>query len=210
MAPDLGPLDPNPDVRYGALAQMRSACPVHQLPGGRYMAVSHHSVEEGLRSIEAFGGSAGQAGLPEEDATIAGILEPRHGQIRRILNAVVAFHRSQQIEPYLRQFCVDRLQGVLAGSAATSGAAVDVLPGFVDPLPPAAMARLLGFSEEDSAQYYAWGSQTGEAFGRAVQEGRSISMREACPAMAAYVDAQIAKRRALDPAEWPPDALTRF
>ena len=118
MAADLGPLDPNPELRYAAFDRMRSVCPVHDLGGGRFMAVSHHAVETGLRSIEQFGGSAGQLGLPEEDTTIAGILEPRHGQIRRIINAVVAFHRSQQIEPYLRQFCVDRIRETL-GRAVT-------------------------------------------------------------------------------------------
>jgi cytochrome P450 len=210
MAPDLGPLDPNPEVRYAAFEQLRGVCPVHALGGGRFMAVGWQAVETGLRSIDDFGGSAGQTGLPEDDTTIAGILEPRHGQIRRIINAVVAFHRSQQIEPYLRQFCVDNIRATLADQAVIAGTPIDVLPRYVDPLPPVAMARLMGFPEADASRYYAWGTQLGEAFGRAVQEGRSISLREACPPMAEYVDEQIAQRRALDPAEWPQDALTRF
>lgn len=210
MATNLGPLDPDPQVRYAAFEQMRGVCPVHELAGGRFMALSHDSVATGLRSVESFGGSAGQFGMAEEDMTIAGILEPRHGQIRRIINSVVALHRSQQIEPYLRQFCEDRLRETLAAARQSDGQPYNVMPAFVDPLPPAAMARLLGFSEADSARYYAWGNELGAEFGRAVQAGLPIAIRDACPAMATYVEEQIAERRAVPAEEWPNDALTRF
>ncbi len=210
MATNLGPLDPDPSVRYAAFDHMRAVCPVHELGGGRFMALSHHSVATGLRSIDKFGGSAGQAGLPEDDTTIAGILEPRHGQIRRILNAVVALHRSQQIEPYLRQFCEDRIRETVSAAEQLAGEPFDVLPAYVDPLPPAAMARLMGFAEHDSTRYYAWGNELGAEFGRAVQEGRSIAIRDACPAMTVYVEEQIAARRAMPVDSWPNDALTRF
>ena len=63
----MNPLAPDPIERYESLAEMRSQCPVHQLAAGRYMAVDHDSVSTGLRSIEDFGGSAGQKGLPEDD-----------------------------------------------------------------------------------------------------------------------------------------------
>ncbi len=203
----MNPLDPNPDVRYPALAAMRSACPVHSLAPGRHLALDHASVGTGLRSIEAFGGSAGQEGLAEEDTMISGILEPRHGAVRRIINSVVAFHKSQRIEPYLAAFVADRLEEVLA--AAAEGP-VDVMPTFVEPLPPAAMARLLGFPEAESSRYFAWGAQLGQAFGEAAAAGRSISMRDANPEMAGYVEKRIEERRAMPEAEWPNDALTRF
>ena len=47
---------------------------------------------------------------------ISGILEPRHGAVRRIINSVVAFHKSQQIEPYLEAFVADHLHAVLSAS----------------------------------------------------------------------------------------------
>src|SRR5471030_611043 len=93
------PLDPDPARRFPALVAMRDRCPVHELAPGRFMAVSHDSVATGLRSIESFGGGAGQQGLPEEETMISAIVEPRHGAVRRIINSVVAFHKSQQIEP---------------------------------------------------------------------------------------------------------------
>lgn len=204
----MNPLDPDPSVRYPALAAMRSACPVHDLAPGRKLALSHAAVGTALRTIDLFGGSAGQDGLPEDDTMIAGILEPRHGQVRRIINSVVALHRSQQIEPYLVDFIGKRMAEVL--DAARDGNAVDVMRLYADPLPPAAMARLFGFPEEDSKKFASWGEQVGEAFGRAAAEGRSISLREAGPQLASYVDERIAARRAMPEDSWPQDALTRF
>ena len=158
---NLGALDPDPTRRFAAMRALRAEGPVHAFGPGRYMAVSHAAVATGLGTVEAFGGSAGQDGLPEDDTSIAGILEPRHGQIRRILNAVVAFHRSQQVGPYLEHFCGVNMQKVLAEGAA--GKPVRVMEHYVDPLPPAAMARLLGFPEEDSQDYYRWGANVAEA-----------------------------------------------
>jgi cytochrome P450 len=187
---------------------LRASCPVQALAPGRLLVLSHDAVESSLRGIDNFGGSAGQEGLPEEDTTIAAILEPRHGQIRRIINSVVALHRSQQIEPYLREFLATRMQDVI--TQAQTGATVEVMRAFVDPLPPAAMARLMGFPEEDLTSFRAMGRGAAAEFGRAAAEGRSLSLREASPDMAAYVDAQIAARVKQPPDEWPNDALSRF
>jgi cytochrome P450 len=205
-------LDADPDVRMAALAELRRQCPVAPpLAEGRpWTAVSHEAVETVFREIETFGGSAGSTGLDEDDTSIAGILEPRHGQIRRIINAVVAFHKSQAIEPFLQDLS-RRVVGEYAAASADAGpGGVDVMPMVVDPIPPNAMARLLGFPAEDAARYYAWADQVGAAFASAAAEGRSISMAEAVPEFTRYVDDRIAERLATPEAEWPQDALTRF
>jgi cytochrome P450 len=201
-------LDPDPDVRYPAMEALRQSCPVQTLAPGRHLVLSHNAVESSLRGIDNFGGSAGQDGLPEEDTTIAAILEPRHGQIRRIINSVVALHRSQQIEPYLREFVATHMQAVIV--QARTGYAVEVMRAFVDPLPPAAMARLMGFPEGDLTTFRTLGRGAAAEFGRAAAEGRSLSLRQASPEMAAYVDAQIETRVKQPPDEWPNDALSRF
>lgn len=204
-------LDADPVVRMAALAEMRHRCPVvpPAAEGAPWVAVSHDAVETVFREIDTYGGSAGSTGLDEEDTAIAGILEPKHGQIRRIINAVVAFHKSQQIEPFLQDLSV-RLVDDLAAAAAAGDAGIDVMPIVVDPIPPNAMARLVGFPAEDAARYYAWADATGAAFAAAAAEGRSISMADAVPEFTQYVDDQIALRLAMPEAEWPQDALTRF
>ena len=195
-----------------ALAELRRQCPIVPPPadGAPWVAVSHEAVKTVFREISLFGGSAGSTGLEEDDTSIAGILEPRHGQIRRIINAVVAFHKSQAIEPFLVELSQD-LVGVYAAASAVAGPeGLDVMPIAVDPVPPNAMARLLGFPAEDAARYYAWADQVGAAFAAAAAEGRSISMADAVPEFTQYVDDRIAERLATPEADWPQDALTRF
>jgi len=139
MTEQLSPLDPDPARRTEAYAALRAQCPVHQVGPGRFMAVDHNTVQTGLRSVTDFGGSAGQYGLPEEDTSVAGLPEPRHGWVRRIINSVVAFHKSQQIEPYLADLCNRLAQDTVAAEGAESMQGIDIMPLFVDPLPPAAM-----------------------------------------------------------------------
>lgn len=205
-------LDADPAVRMPALAALRRQCPVAPPAGeGRpWTVASHEAVETVFREIYTFGGSAGSTGLDEDDTSIAGILEPRHGQIRRIINAVVAFHKSQQIEPFLMDLS-QRLVGEYATASADAGPeGIDVMPIAVDPVPPNAMARLVGFPAEDASRYYSWADQVGAAFAAAAAEGRTISMAEAVPEFTQYVDARIAERLAMTEADWPQDALTRF
>lgn len=176
---------------------------------GPYLALSFDAVAAGLRRIEDFGGSAGQSGLPEERKTIAGILEPRHGQIRRVFNNVVAFHKSQAIEPYLQELASTLIESLVQRpEAATVG--VDVMKGFVEPIPPRAMARLAGFPEADADRYYEWGNACGEAFAKAVADNQSLCMADAVPAFTNYVEDRIDERLALPQDQWPNDALTRF
>jgi cytochrome P450 len=195
-----------------ALAELRRRCPVvpPDADGGPWVAVSHHAVETVFREVETFGGSAGSTGLAEEDTAIAGILEPRHGQIRRIINAVVAFHKSQQIEPFLTDLSRRLVDDFAAASAKAGPEGIDVMPIVVDPVPPNAMARLVGFPADDAARYYAWADEVGAAFAAAASAGRSISMADAVPEFTQYVDDRIAERLAIPEGEWPHDALTRF
>jgi cytochrome P450 len=205
-------LDADPAVRMPALAALRQQCPIAPpvADGRPWTAVSHEAVETVFREIYTFGGSAGSTGLDEDDTSIAGILEPRHAQIRRIINAVVAFHKSQQIEPFLIDLSHRLVAEYATASAAAGPKGVDVMPIAVDPVPPNAMARLVGFPAADAARYYSWADQVGAAFAAAAAEGRSISMAEAVPEFTQYVDDRIAARLAMPEVDWPQDALTRF
>ena len=189
---------------------MRAQCPVHEVGPGRFMALDHKTVQTGLRSVAEFGGSAGQYGLPEEDTSVAGLPEPRHGWVRRIINSVVAFHKSQQIEPYLSDLCNKLAQDTIAAEGAGSMEGIDVMPLFVDPLPPAAMARLLGFPAEDSSRYYQWGAQLGMAFAEAVpRDARSPCVKAARKWLSTSTSAS-PRELLLRTEDWPNDALSRF
>jgi cytochrome P450 len=208
---DINPFEPDPAVRMPGLAQMRAKCPITALsPQGPYLALGHEVVASGFKRVDEFGGSAGQKGLPEEDKTIAGILEPRHSQVRRIINSVVAFHKSQQIEGFLGELCASLVNEMAIAASGAGDEGLDVMPLFADPIPPRAIARLIGFPPEDSDRYYHWADELGARFAVAAANGTPLSMIDATPDFASYVLDHIDRRRSLPPDEWPNDALSRF
>ena len=138
------------------------------------------------------------------------MVEPRHGKVRRIMNSVVAFHKSQQIEPYLQDL-VHRLMDEMMAEAAVNGdEGVDVVRRLATPIPPAAMSRLFGFPESDAKEYEKWSRLGGERYEKALAKGESIKMADLNPEQRSYIDQKIQERLALPRDEWPEDAITRF
>lgn len=210
--PEPTPLEVDPDRRAEAFRALRASGAVVPFPGlqGVLAAVSYAAVDTGLRSIYHFGGSAGSDGVPDEDKMIAAIEEPRHGKVRRIINSVVAIHRSQHIEPFLQDLCSQLVEGMLETARTSAGAGVDVMAHLAEPIPAAAMARLFGFPLDDARHYYDWIRESGRKFQEAASNGRTISIAESSGELAAYVDARIQERLGLPEDEWPQDALSRF
>jgi cytochrome P450 len=212
MTADPTPFDSDIDRRAAAYRRMRAAGPVVPMPGleGALAAVSFDAVHAGLATVDDFGGSAGQDDVPDVDKNIAAMVEPRHGKVRRIMNSVVAFHRSQEIEPYLQDLVRRLMDEMMAEAAVNGDEGVDVVRHLAAPIPPAAMARLFGFPESDAKQYSQWAKLGGERYEQAVARGESVRMADLNPEQRDYVDAKIQERLALPREKWPEDALTRF
>jgi cytochrome P450 len=206
------PFDSDIDRRAAAYRRLRAEGPVVPMPGleGALAAVSYEAVYDGLATVDDFGGSAGQDDVPDIDKNIAAMVEPRHGKVRRIMNSVVAFHKSQQIEPYLQDL-VHRLMDEMMAEAAVSGdEGVDVVRRLATPIPPAAMSRLFGFPESDAREYEKWSRLGGERYEKALAKGESIKMADLNPEQRSYIDQKIQERLELSRDEWPEDAITRF
>src|SRR5262245_20693614 len=116
------PLDGDIERRASAYRALRALGAVVPFPGvdGVLAAVSYEAVDVGLRTVDDFVGNHGQDDIPAVDKNIAGMVEPRHGKVRRIMNSVVAFHKSQQIEPYLQDL-VTRLIDDMLEEARVAG-----------------------------------------------------------------------------------------
>src|SRR6476660_1615671 len=170
------PFDSDIDRRAAAYRRLRTEGPVVPMPGleGALAAVSFDAVYDGLATVDDFGGSAGQDDVPDIDKNIAAMVEPRHGKVRRIMNSVVAFHRSQQIEPYLQDLVHRLMDEMLAEASVNGDEGVDVVRHLAAPIPPAAMSRLFGFPEADATEYARWGRLGGERYEQAVAKGESI------------------------------------
>jgi cytochrome P450 len=204
--------DRTPEERLAAMAFRRSACPIAPLDAadGPWYLASHRAVAEALPSVAQFGGAAGSGDVALELRSFNGYPEPLHGQVRRIVNGLVAAHRAKAADPFIREQCAALADELAAAALRPGGAAgVDVAAGFVDRLPCAVIAWLLGWPTDDPVQLYRW---TVTLCDRAMEmvPGSSLSSADLCPDFAAYVDERLDARLALDRAQWPDDGLTHM
>jgi cytochrome P450 len=206
------PFDSDIDRRAAAYRRLRAEGPVVPMPGldGALAAVSYEAVYNGLATVDDFGGSAGQDDVPDVDKNIAAMVEPRHGKVRRIMNSVVAFHKSQQIEPYLQDLAHRLMDEMMTEAAVNGDEGVDVVRRLATPIPPAAMSRLFGFPESDAKEYEKWSRLGGERYEKALAKGESVKMAELNPEQRTYIDGKLQERLAQPREEWPEDAITRF
>src|SRR5580704_9585479 len=118
--------------RLAAMAAARAGSGVTETSAGYYVATAA-GVLAGLRDVEKFVGSfMDTSGLAEEDTVVSAIPEPRRGRIRRIINTVIAVHRTIQAEPFVR---AEATRLVAAAVAAAGSGPVDLVEAVVDPLP---------------------------------------------------------------------------
>ena len=77
-------------------------CPVARTPAGPWYLARYDDVLAATQDIELFQASFRQPGVvvPDEEQLINEIPEPRHGQVRRIINSAIAVHRLVNIEPF--------------------------------------------------------------------------------------------------------------
>jgi cytochrome P450 len=195
------PYAPSSEDRYAAMAQVRADGGMLQTPAGWYVATAE-GVSAGLHDVEKFVGSfVDTSALDEDDVMISAIPEPRHGRIRRVINTVVAAHRTLQNEPFIREQA--RVLVGRAVDAATDGP-VDIVTTVVEPLPSIVIAHMLGVPADMVDRFAVWSDELLEAQNR----GGAGALSAAHPEFARYVQSLIDERRA-DP-DPPDDVVTRF
>ena len=123
------------------LEELRSGCPVARTPSGPWYLARYADVLAATQDIELFQASFRQPGVivPDEEQLINEIPEPRHGQVRRIINSAIAVHRLVNIEP----FCDDLCNGA-ARRPARADEPIDLVTDYVMPVPNNVIAHLLG------------------------------------------------------------------
>jgi cytochrome P450 len=187
--------------RFAAMAAARAGSGVMETSAGYYVATSA-GVLAGLRDVEKFVGSfTDTSGLAEEDTVVSAIPEPRHGRIRRIINTVIAVHRTIQAEPFVRATATSLV--AMAVEAAGSGP-VDLVNAVVDPLPSTVIAHMLGVPVGHQERFRVWSDELLAA----QSSGEPAPLAHFHPPFAAYIQQQIDQRRAM--VEPPDDIITRF
>jgi len=175
------------------LAELRGECPVVRTPGGPWYLARHGDVLRATQDIDLFQASFRQPGIvvPDEEQLINEIPEPRHGQVRRIINSAIAVHRLVNIEPFCEQLCHGLLDDLLARPGP-----IDLVQDFVMPVPNNVIAYLLGAPPDDFHLWAAWSDEVVQGTWPATNRNqRGVGLPGAHPEFSDYVDALIAARR---------------
>ncbi len=200
MSDQFDPYAPSSDDRYAAMAQVRASGGIVETPAGYYIATAA-GVSTGLQDVEKFVGSfMDTSALDEDDVMISAIPEPRHGRIRRVINTVVAAHRTMQNEPFIRE----RARELVVRAVDRSHAGTVDLVEVFDPLPATVIAHLLGVPDEFENRFRTWSDELLEA-----QNAQGTgSLSDAHPEFARFVQNLIDDHRAMD--DPPDDVVSRF
>lgn len=199
---DFDPLAAADAVPHADLAELRAECPVARTPSGAWYLSRHEDVVGAARDVIGFEGSfLDTEGMDPDALFLPFISEPRHGKVRRVINAAIAAHRLGRIETPLRALCDRLLDPILeAGSA-------ELIEEFVAPIPAAGIGYLLGLPEADHHRFGRWADDLFRASVLATREQR-LAGRAAMDDISAYLDAEIAAR--VQANEPPDDFITRL
>jgi len=145
------------------------------------------------KNIATFNASFREPGVvvPDEEQFINEIPEPRHGQIRRIINGAIATHKLGGVEQFCTALCDELLDDLLARDGV-----VNLVGSYVMPVPTSVIANLLGAPQEDFEKWAAWSDEVVQGtYPTKYRNERGEGLAGAHPEFTAYVDQQIALRR---------------
>jgi cytochrome P450 len=206
MAAD--PLDTSAGIPYSELAERRGSRPVSPTASGAYFLARHDDVLAATKRIDAFQASFREPGVtvPPEEQLISEIPEPRHGEIRRIINSAIARHRLGRVEAFARALCARLVDSIVERGGG------DLVAEYVTPIPAAVIAQLLGADPADHHRFAEWSDEVVQSTyptkNRRENGEEGEGLAGTAPEFVAYIDAMIAARRsAADP---PDDFVTRL
>ena len=182
---------------------MRETCPVASFSEGRWYAATHEGVLQGLKEVDKFVGSfVDTSKLPEDEVPVSAIPEPQHGKIRRVINGVLAPHRTMHADTFVYELANSLLDEALANSTA-----FDLVREYTDPIPSTVIAHVLGVPTEDFDRFRRWSDELLENMNTQLA-GEPLTLSQTHPEFAAYIQHHIDIRRAAP--EPPDDLIGRF
>lgn len=206
---DWDPMDTGARIPFDVYARLRRETPISKTKGGAWFIARQDDLIAATKDVDAFRASMREPGVvvPPEEMLISEIPEPRHGQVRRIVNSAVAAHRLGRVEDFTRDLAHRLFDDAIEKSR--DGAFVELVQEIVMPVPTSVIAVLLGAPAEDYALWGAWSDEVVQGdYPRFNRNDRGEGLSGGHPEFTAYVDAMIAARKA-DP-DPPPDFTTRL
>jgi cytochrome P450 len=198
------PFDTTAEIPIDQLRELRASCPVAPVPVG-WLLTRHCDVQAAVRDIESFRSSYREPGVivPDEEQLLPEMPEPRHGTVRRIVNAVVGWHKAVRMEGFIRDLTHEYLDTIIERGSA------DLVADLAAPVPINVMAEMIGVPRVDWPMFRVWSDEVVQ--GEYVNKNRTArgeGFGGGHPEFANYVDALIIQRR--ESTERPDDVVTRL
>ncbi len=193
--------DPN-DARWSRdglpedfLDEIRRRGGIYRLPRGGTFLGCYDQVAAVFQDPSTYHATLNFAGEPvsEEDLYLPEIDEPRHGQIRRVVNAFFSPRRARDFESDIERIAVELIAPILASGRG------DLVASFTRHLPSRSVVRALGLPESDAENLVRWSNDGVLAPRGAGAEKLPIRI---------YLSRLVSERAAT--AERPDDFLTRL
>jgi cytochrome P450 len=172
---------------------LRESCPVSKTEMGAWYFARYEDSVAGSKDVERYIASFREPGVvvPDEEQLVSEIPEPRHGQIRKIINSAIAAHRISRVEPFCFELCNQLLDDLLHRDEV-----IDLVAEYVMPVPNNVIAHLLGAPPEDFRRWAQWSDEVvNGTYPTKNRNERGEGLAGAHPEFVAYVDALIAERR---------------
>ncbi|MEX1218050.1 MAG: cytochrome P450 [Acidimicrobiales bacterium] len=184
--------------------ELREQCPVSRTEMGPLYFARYADSVAGSKDVSRYVASFREPGVvvPDEEQLVSEIPEPRHGQIRKIINSAIAAHRIGRVEPFCFELCNSLLDGFVGRAEP-----IDLVSEYVMPVPNNVIAHLLGAPAEDFHLWAQWSDEVVQGtYPTQNRNERGEGLAGAHPEFVEYVDALIAERR-LRPTD---DFITRL
>ncbi|MCG8587731.1 MAG: cytochrome P450 [Proteobacteria bacterium] len=201
------PIAQQPDELLPSFARLRREGPLHETESGQFLVVSQAGVRDVLQNVDAFVGTVGDVGeLADEDTMLAGIPEPRHGRIRKIVNSALAYHHASKVEPFVRELAKKLMDDCLARAASDPRGEVELMELYARKIPSAVIARILGVPSDDFEIFAKWSDEVLAAQGS--DDSANRPLLDLHPEFARYLEEQVSQRVTSD--DPPNDVITRL
>jgi cytochrome P450 len=177
------------ELPHALFTRLRREDPVSRSDTGWFVATSAY-LDEATRDDESFVSSFRRPGVvvPEDEKLLGEIRNPRHGQVRRVVNTAIAPHRASRVEPWVRERCEALLAPLLAAGAG------DLVEGYAVPLPIQVIAHLIGVPPEHHEEFRRWSNEIAEGEYPQWNRGPAGPGLAGYPGFAGYLDRAIAVR----------------
>lgn len=180
---------------WALMRELRAHAPVSRPRPGFVFLAQYDDIKQAFRDAENYSSAEGFRGegveVPIEESFLGEIDPPLHQDLRTLLRQVFR----PGIERKAEDFARDYIRGLWADVARKGSA--DLVSEFGYPIPSAVTTHLLGIDTDHNEQVGQWGYElVHSTWPETNATERGVGLAGAFPEFAAFIDKQIAERRA--------------